>query len=289
MADPIGSFARSWRLIQESFDILRSDGELLILPAISGIATAILVAFFVWAVLASGSFDPNAPDNANLSASLYVWLFLFYVVQYFIIIFFNTALVGAALARLEGGDPTVSSAIALASQRIVPILGYAIVSATVGLVLRTFAERLGFLGRLIGLGLELAWTVATFLVVPVLAAEGLGPIAAVEKSSALLRTTWGENLVGSGGIAIILSVAAAVVAVLFGGGGALLVADNYVPLAIVVFAAGAVLFLTVLLFGAALTAIYSAAVYYFAVVGEPPRGFDRELIHSAFKTKPGKA
>ena len=102
------------------------------------------------------------------------WLFVFYVVN-LIVFFFNTALVGAAIERLEGGDPTVASALALARSRIGAILGYAVISATVGVLLRMIAERLGIIGRFIEAGTGLAWTVTTFLVVPVLAAEGIGP------------------------------------------------------------------------------------------------------------------
>ncbi len=40
-------------------------------------------------------------------------------------------------------------------------------------------------------------------------------------------------------------------------------------------------------FGAALQAVYSAAVYYYAVIGEPPAGFDRDLIRGSFAPKPG--
>ncbi len=285
MTDLIGNFARSWRLVKASFEVLRADEELLILPAISGVASAIVVGTFAWQMMMSDAFAPTANNSGALSLWLYVWLFALYVVQYSIVIFFNTALVGAALARLEGGDPTVRSALALAASRIVPILGYAIVSATVGVLLRAIAERSGLLGRLIAGGVGLAWTVATFLVVPVLAVEGIGPIKAIEKSAGLLRDTWGENIVGTAGISTVLGLVVAVVAVpFFFGGGALLGAGNQ-ALGIPLLAAGVVLLLTVMLFGAALTGIYSAAVYYYAAIGEPPRNFDRDMIRGAFTRK----
>ncbi len=143
----------------------------------------------------------------------YAWLFAMYVAQYFVIIFFNTALVGAAMARLDGRDPTVRSALKVAASRIGPIFGYAVISATVGVLLRAFAERLGFIGRLVVAGVGVAWTVATFLVVPILAAEGIGPLAAIAKSGALLRKSWGENLIGNTGIALTMGLTGGVIGI----------------------------------------------------------------------------
>ena len=285
MTDPIGSFARSWRLMRASFDVLRSDGELLILPAISGVATAILAGGFVWQLMASDAFAPTPDNGVTLSLSLYASLFAFYLVQYFIVIFFNTALVGAALARLSGARPNCR----LGARRS-PCSGSCRSSATRSSRRRSasccacFAERIGILGRLIAAGAGLAWTVATFLVVPVLAAEGLGPIAAIEKSTALLRKTWGENIVGTAGISILLSAAGGIAGLGVGGGVFLITVGN-VAAGIPVIAGCVVLLLTIVLFGAALTGIYSAAVYYYAALGEPPEGFDGDIIRGAFAAK----
>jgi hypothetical protein len=225
MADVITRFVRSVELIQASAKVLRSDAELLILPVLSGIATLVVGAALVWQAFLSDLFPSMADGEpvGPLSTGFVVWLFAFYFVQYFVIIFFNTALVGAAIARLDGGDPTVSDALALAWSRIGSILGYALISATVGVLLRLIAEKLGFIGRLIEFGAGLAWTVATFLVVPVLAAEGVGPLKAIERSGSLLSETWGENLIGSGGISLVISFVGAAIILLGYGGGTLLV------------------------------------------------------------------
>ena len=225
----------------------------------------------------------EAGPGRGVPASLYVWLFAFYLVQYFVIIFFNTALVGAALDRLEGRDPTLRSALALAVSRIGPIFGYAILSATVGLLLRFIGEKLGIIGRIIEAGAGLAWTVTTFLVVPVLAAEGVGPIEAVERSVGLLKKTWGENIVGSAGISLVMGFATFAVVLGFMAGVKLLPA--YQPVALALMTACALAFIAVLVFSAALSAVYSAAVYYYAVSGEPPIDFDRDMVRGAFGPK----
>ncbi len=282
MADLISRAQRSWRLIKASTAVLQDDGELLLLPIFSGAATLLVGGAFVWQALDAGTFD-GLKEGQTQSVSLYVWLFVFYLVQYFVIIFFNTALVGAALERLRGGDPTIRSALALAFRRIVPIFGYAIVSATIGLLLRFIAERFGLIGRLIGAGAGLAWTVMTFLVVPVLAAEGVGPVEAIERSTRLLKTTWGENIVGSAGISFVMGFAGFLVGLVIVGGVHLLPESQAVALALIT--AGALAFIAILAFGAALAAVYSAAVYSYAVTGEPPVSFDRDLVRGAFGPK----
>ena len=178
--------ARSWRLIKASTAVLNSDGELLVLPVLSGAISLALGGGMVALAMSDGTFEALR-NGQSLDAlnSFYIWLFAFYLVQYFVIVFFNTALVGAALERLDGGDPTIRSSLALATRRLPQVLGYAIVSATVGVLLRMLAERFGLIGKIIGAGAAIAWAVTTFLVVPVIAAEGRGPLGVIERSTEL--------------------------------------------------------------------------------------------------------
>src|ERR1043166_6989110 len=164
---------RTWRLIKASTRVLNADGELLVLPILSGIATLLIGGAMGWQAMTTNTTHTGADGEVIATPELYVWLFAFYIVMYFVVIFFNTALVGAAIERLDGGDPTIRSGLALAIRRIIPILGYAVVSATVGIVLRVIGERGGLIGRLVAGAVGIAWTVATFLVVAGLAAQGI--------------------------------------------------------------------------------------------------------------------
>lgn len=286
MANTVSRFARSWQLTQASWDVLRADNALLILPALSGLATTALSVSF--AALAMSDINTLSAIHGskflNGLGPLYAWAFCWYVVQYFVVIFFNTALVGAAIALLEGGRPTVGVALKLAFSRIGAVLGYAVISATIGVLLQALAERLGLLGRLIEATLGLAWTAATFLVVPILAAEGIGPWQAIERSTALLRKTWGENLIGNVGISLVTSMVSGAVGLIGFGGSMLLFQLNPVLGAVLLLASITTLLLIVLV-AAALSAIYAAAVYHYAVVGTPPTSFDGDLVRDAFTRK----
>jgi serine/threonine protein kinase len=118
--------------------------------------------------------------------------FAFYLATSFVIVFFNTALISCALIRFDGGNPTLGDGLSAAVARLPQILGWALLSATVGTILKQVEERVPLVGKfVIGL-VGMAWAILTFMVVPILAAEGLGPIAAVKRSTSLLRKTWGE-------------------------------------------------------------------------------------------------
>ena len=194
-------FSRSWGLIKASAGVLAKDKELLVFPLLSAVCTLLVVAAFVLPAIGLGALDGLGENG--VSAGAYLLAFLFYLVQYFVIFFFNSALVGAAMIRLDGGDPTVRDGLRIAAGKALPILGYAAIAATVGMILRAVQERAGFLGRLVAGFLGVAWTLASFLVVPVLVSRDIGPVDAVKESAALLRKTWGENLIGQGGVGLV--------------------------------------------------------------------------------------
>lgn len=279
-------FQRSWGIVKASATVLREEKKFLVFPLFSGLAALMVGGAMVWDAVASGFFETlksEAPGVAR-DADVYVWMFVFYVVQYFVIIFFNTALAGAAIAKLNGGEPTIGDALKLALSRIGPIFGYAIIAATVGVLLRALADRGGIVGRLIGGALGLAWTVITFLVVPAMAAEGIGPIEAVKRSAQLLRGTWGENLIGNGGISFAIGAVIATVVVIAQIAATLLATAGHQELFIAVYVVAGLIIIPVAVIGAALTGIYSAALYSYAVAGNPPAGFE-SLMKTAFKPK----
>lgn len=271
-------FSRSWDLVKASASVLRSDKELMLFPVISGAVTLVVLATFLLPAFALRIFA----DGFGLGGV--VFGFLFYFVQYAVMIFFNCALVGAAMIRLDGGDPTLADGFNAAKARIPAILGYAAIAATVGVLLQGLKQKDNFLVRLMGSVLGAAWTLATFLVVPVLVSRDIGPIDALKQSVALLKRTWGENAVGQVGIGAAFGVITTAVAIV-GFGLAVLAAQVSFALAIVV---GALALLAVLLVGvyqAALSGIYSAALYRYAVSHETPDAFRGADLEHAFLPK----
>jgi hypothetical protein len=191
--------------------------------------------------------------------------------------------VGAALIRLGGGDPTVSDGLSIAASRMGSILGYAAIAATVGMVLRAISERSGFLGRIVVGLMGMAWTLATYLAVPVLVTKNVGPIDAVKESAALFKRTWGEQVVGNFGMGWAMSlVSLAWIAVSVGVG---YVAAQVAPAAVLAVVGIGVLGLVFIgLLSSALKGIYTAALYRYASTGEAG-SFAPEMVGRAFRPR----
>src|SRR5213595_487448 len=176
------------QLTKVSLSILRREKGLILLPFLSLLTTGVAWILFFLGIF---FFVPN-PTNPFGSVFFYAGLAVVYFITFFVSIYFNAAVMGAAMIRLNGGDPTISDGLKVASANVRRIAGWALVTATIGLILRAIAERFGFLGRIIAGALGAAWGIVTYLVVPVLIFEKIGPWAAVKRSGSLLRQTWGE-------------------------------------------------------------------------------------------------
>ena len=276
--------ATSWELVKASAAVLAADKELLIFPIVSAIGTLLVTLTFAVPTILAGVFDSAFSSRGVIPFGGIVIAFFFYLTQYFVIFFANSALVGAALIRLRGGDPTVGDGFRIAFKHIVAIFGYALISATVGMILRTVSQRGGLFGQIAASFVGLAWNIATYLVVPILVAEDLGPLDAIKRSVEYLKRTWGEQIggkVGVGavfGLAIFAAIALGVVVFI-----AVAATKSLILMGIV-----AVVFVTVVLvlalISSALSGIYSAAVYRYAAEGQLSEHFGRELVTNAFRS-----
>ncbi|MGD8818332.1 MAG: DUF6159 family protein [Acidobacteriota bacterium] len=271
--------ARGWALMKQSWQVLMLDKELLVFPMISAVALILVALTFVVPLFTSGwvaSLDSSSEPTAN--PFVYVWLFAFYVVNYFVVVFFNTAIVSCARERMHGGDPTVGSGLSSAVSLWPQVLLWSLVSATVGFVLRMVEERFEGLGRVaVGL-IGVAWGVATYFVVPVLVAERLGPFAALKRSAQVLRKTWGEALVSNFGIGLIVFLLTLLSAVPLAAGIAI-----GTPVAVFGgLAITAVAFGLLMAVSSALNAILVTALYEYAAAGQAPSGFDEATLQGAF-------
>ena len=278
-------FARSWALIKASASVLQKDKELLVFPAVSSVAAIIVALTFVGPLIWLGMGNPELARGDQQSPLLYVWAFAFYLVQYFVIFFFNTALVGAASMRLEGSDPTVADGLRIAWSKVGTILGYAAIAATVGVILRAIQDRVPAIGKwIVGL-IGAAWTVATFMVVPVLVHRDIGPPDAVKESALLLKQTWGENLIGQGGVGLVFGLAQVLWWLVCGGLAFATLGAQSVGLFMALLVVGVIGTLILALLQAALSGIYSAALYRFATGHQNSEEFSSDMLSNAFAVK----
>lgn len=276
--------SNSWDLVKASANVLKADRELVIFPIISAVALVIVSLIFLLPMIVANIFSDMFSGSSILG---YAILFVFYIVQYCVIFFSNTALVGAALIRLRGGDPTVSDGLQIAFSRLVPILGYAVIAATVGMLLKVISDRnRNFIVQMILSVIQFGWNVATFLVVPILAVENVGPIDAIKRSTAYLKKTWGEQIVGDLAISAIftlINIGIIALGALLTVGAAYLNAPPAILIAIVLmFIMGLILSI---LIGSTLSSIFVAAVYQFVADGSAGAFFDKSLVQRAFRPR----
>jgi hypothetical protein len=281
--------SRSWTLAGECWKILKEDPALLIFPLLSSLAIVLLLASFavpVWAMnhkLPTALADGSTTHTARLLS--YAGIYVFYVISYSIMMFFNTALIAVALKRLDGEPASVREGLQSALSNLPAIVGYALIAATVGTILRAIEQRVGIIGRIVTAIIGAAWTLATAMTLPVLVVENVGPVEAISRSLDLLRRNWGENLIGNGGISIgmaVITIPLGVLAVLF-----MMFAISTKVLATIVLAA-IVLLVTVVglsLVSATLHAIYTAALYRFATGSKDNGGIGQQLLGDAFIQK----
>lgn len=274
----MGKFTRTWSLMSECWQVLKEEKSLVLFPLISGICCLLLLASFAVPIYMTGAWHPPVGhDVERVRQVAYLGtLFAFYVANYFIVVFFNAAIVACAAIRLTGGAPTFADGLRAAGSRLPVIAGWALVSATVGLILRIIEDRSDKIGQIVAGLLGMAWTVISFLVVPILVIENKGPIAALKDSTSLLKKTWGEQLISNfsfGSIFFVLSIPAfALIFLGFYLGGAV------AGIACVVFS---VIYLIVLaLIQSALQAIFQTALYLYARDGQV-QGFRTEVLESA--------
>jgi len=273
-------WSNSIELLKSSWTVLRENKSLVWFPIVSAIATIILIA----ALALPAYFLTGVKDGHADKVMFYVFFFIFYLITSFIVIFFNTGLIACAKEAMHGGDPTFGYGMGVAAKNIGKILGWAAISATVGMVLKMIRERGGILGTIVSSIIAIAWNLITFFVIPVFVFQGLGVIASIKESAALFKKTWGENMIARFGLGIVFFLLALI---------------GIVPIALVAFTKSAALIILVsavvlvywaalAIMSASLTGILSIALYEYASTGQVPAAYNPQTIAGAFAPKPAK-
>jgi hypothetical protein len=274
-----GTWSNSVELLKSTWGVLRQHKSLIAFPIISGITTIVLIA----ALIIPAYFITGASNHQiNNPALFYVFFFIFYFLASFIVIFFNTGLIACAQQALRGEQPEFSYGFDVAKKNIGKIAGWALVSATVGLILKMIRERMGIFGVILASIMGFAWNLIVFFVIPVFVFQGFGVIDSIKESASLFRRTWGENMVARFSLGLIFMMLGLV---------------GIIPIILAVFTKNAVVIIGVVglvlvywtilaVISAALTGILSTALYDYAITGQVPPAYNHGTIAGAFQQKP---
>ena len=285
------SFGRSFRLVKESYKLLKHDPELIWLTLGSFLAVGVLILVLGGFGMSLGVMDK---ETESIATSTFVLLGLGYFLTSFIIINFQVALVAAVMHRMEGGDPDLSYAISRANHRLGAIFIWALISATVGLLLKILesSARDGrgggrIVAQILVALLGAAWSLMIFFVIPVIVVENAKGVSAVKRSFSILKSKWGEAIIGNQGIGLLTFIAVAVLAGIpvalgfsamsadYGGSSVLGVTLMALGIGIGMFVAAA---------GSALDSTYRAVLYEYGTQGTAG-AFPREVLDQAFRPK----
>jgi hypothetical protein len=272
----MGRIRHSWELGKISWGVLRSNKALATFPVLSGIASLLIIGVFAGLIAATGLNTTEGSEG--LEGIGYVFVVLAYIALALANTYFTAALVAGANDVLDGRDTTLGTALDAANGKLHRILPWALVQATVSIVIQAIEERAGFLGQIVAGLIGAAWSVVTFLTIPIIMLEDVGPWNALKRSGTLLKQTWGENIVAQAGFGLLTLVAAIPGIALVGLG----VATNNIVGIVAFGVIGAAWIAIVAVVVGAMSGIYRTALYRFAVDGRAPGAFASADLGHAF-------
>ena len=280
-----GSISNTIDLMKSCIRVLKKDKELILFP----ILAAIFVILFVWIIFTFVGLDISAltaEDNQSEEMPVIPLLILLFGAN-FIVVFFNSALVSAALDRLRGGNPNIRSGLSHASKHIHHIFIWSIIVTIMALIfaaIRASARNRGAVGQIMtsifASLLQAGWAMMTFFVVPIIVSENLSPFAAIKRSSGLFKQTWGNQVTanfGFGIFQILALLASAALGWFFG-----LMSANLGMIVGVLCATTSISIIYTL------EGIYKAALYEFAM-GEKPLEFEQQDLRTAYRVSTATA
>ncbi|MDR3713584.1 MAG: DUF6159 family protein [Puia sp.] len=267
---------RGWQICLSSFAILNENKRLILFPLLSGLSLLLISGTFATALfgVTGWSFDWTRIKEIRINYGI---LFGYYLVTYFILVFFNTALMYCARSYFKGGKVSVAEGLHFSLGRITAILSWSVFAATIGFLLKLIQENVGFLGRVFTNTAGIAWSIATFFVVPVIAYENAGPLQAFKRSAEIMKQKWGESLGATFSFGLIQFTAILLIAT------PLLIIGFLINVYAGLFLAALGSIFVISAMGAA-QIIFISAVYH-DVNGGPARRFNRQLEQPLFVHK----
>jgi Family of unknown function (DUF6159) len=277
----MGRFRQGWELTKKSWALLRSNRELFRFPIYAALAAIVIVAITV------GPGFYLIEDGQRVIGGLLVAIGLY--LSSFIAIYTGVGLAATADAIFHGREATVADGFAVARERLGAIAGWAALAALVGVVI-SLIQQSGSIGEaILGSLVGAAWSLITFLAVPVITFEGTGPWATLKRSASLFKERWRGQVSGNvaiGGIVVLLGVLPAVL--LIAGGVYVWISDDgagTMAAGAVVALVGLLLLVVSMLILQAMRGVFGVALYRYASEGEVTTGFTQEDFESAVRTR----
>ena len=269
---------RGWALTKKSWALLNSHRELVRFPLYGGIATIILGLVF----LGPGAFALDQHTYGIGVPLIVIGIYVLSVVG----VYFSVGLAACADRIFRGESATVGDGIAVANSRFGAICGWAALSTAISLVMALLENQGGVAGEIGARLIGMAWSLVTFLAVPIIAIEGTGPFPTLKRSASMFKSRWEAQITGNiaiGGAVFLLGVLPG--ALLIVAGVLVWSSASFAGALLVVI--GALVVAVALVISKALSGIFGVALYRYALDGEVVGGFTEEDLESAVRLKRG--
>src|SRR6201996_2215986 len=269
---------RGWALTKKSWALLRAHRDLIRFPLYGGLSTIIVglitlgpAAYF----LGEHTYGAGVP-------LIVIGIYVLSVIG----VYFSVGLAACADKIFRGEDATVADGMAVARSRFPEICGWGALAPADAPGIGLLENQGGALGDIAGRLIGTAWSLVTFLSVPVIAIEGTGPFETLKRSATLFKERWGQQITGNiaiGGAIFLIGILPALILIVAGfllwpstgvAGGTLIVI-------------GALVMCVALLISKALSGIFGVALYRYAIDGQALGGFSQEDLERAVKPKRG--
>jgi hypothetical protein len=267
---------RGWGLTKKSWALLNGHRELIRFPVYGAVATTLLAIVF----LGPGLYLLDDGSLAGAIPLLVIGVYVLSVVGFY----FSVGLAAAADKIFRGQEATVADGLAVARERFSQICGWAAISTAISVFMGVLENQGGIFGDIAARLVGMAWTLVTFLAVPVIAIEGTGPVETLKRSASMFRERWGQQITGNIAIgAAIFLIGVLPAAILIVGGVLLWSTASFLGALLVI--VGALVLAIAMLVSRALSGVFGVALYRYALDGETVGGFTREEMESTVRTK----
>jgi hypothetical protein len=283
----MGRLKTGWSLVKKSWAVVREHPGMAWLPIMGGILALIsLIIFGTPAAILAGGTEPT---NAEYAGAIILGLVAMYLASFFII-YFNVALAGAADAAFRNEPVTIGGSLAVAKSKLGVIAAWALVAGIVSLLFAVLRDRGGIGGQIVAALGGALWSLITFLVIPVLAFEDIGPIAAIKRSAGLFKQKWGEQIGGNAAIGLI-TVLIVLLAVGVGALGVLAVSAGTMIAQVAgacIIAGAVVLLMAAMIVSSVARGVFGVALYHYVADTGQTGPFTAAELNSAVKQKKTK-
>ncbi|MBP7760735.1 hypothetical protein KA093_02990 [Candidatus Saccharibacteria bacterium] len=288
---PVSRWSNSYHLVTSAWRTLMLNKGVFVRLTLTPFLWTILIAVAITGIFANVTVVDNVARGVLTENNLFAIVFgaMLYLALSFIANYYAGATVIAALARFEGHSISYKKSMQAVRRHRKEIFAFSLLTSTVGYILQLIEERVPFAGKIATWLVGTAWAIASMFAVPVIVTskQKVSALDAVRNSAGIIKKTWGENIIVSGGIAVV-GVVAVVLYILLAAIIALTtigMLGTGMGIVLPLVAIGIIGLFAIFLMLSVLGAIVKAAIFHYATSGRTPKAFDTELLRASFTTK----